>query len=403
MIPQRLRWGEGLDAGRFLAEFWQQRPLLLRGACAGIASPIDPDELAGLACAPEVESRIVREHGPQRPWQVSHGPFDDADFAALPPTHWTLLVQDVDKHMPAVAALLACFDFLPEWRLDDIMVSWAEDGGSVGPHLDQYDVFLVQVQGQRRWRIDTRPDPPAGCLPDLDLSILARFEPDRDWLLGPGDLLYLPPGVPHWGIAEGPCMTWSVGLRAPAWRELAADWLQYAVEGLADGTRWRDPPGLAPPVEPAALPADLAGALRGGIERLLAGADEALFRRWLGSWLTEPKPNIQLLPPDPPWPADAVIALLREAGRLPRDGASRLLFLPAAAGDTQDLLFANGDCHALPAGRTAFLAALCRRPALQADAVLPRLDDAPCLELLTRLFNAGHFLVPDDDDQEPGS
>ncbi|MBK1630277.1 hypothetical protein CKO31_05850 [Thiohalocapsa halophila] len=300
MLPRRLHWPAGLDASRFLADYWQRRPLLLPGAFAGIGSPIEPDELAGLACEPEVEARIVQEHGAQRPWQVSHGPFDESVFAALPETHWTLLVQDVDKHVPAVAGLLACFDFLPEWRLDDIMVSWAEDGGSVGPHLDQYDVFLVQVQGWRRWRIDTRPSPPADCVPDLDLRLLKHFQPDADWLLGPGDVLYLPPGVPHWGIAEGPCMTWSVGLRAPAWRELAADWLQYAVDALTGDGRWRDPPSAAPPDEPAALPMTLPGTMRAHIDQILAGADEGLFRRWLGCYLTEPKPNIALLPPDPP-------------------------------------------------------------------------------------------------------
>jgi 50S ribosomal protein L16 3-hydroxylase len=398
MLPQRLHWPAGLDASRFLAEYWQRRPLMLPGAFAGIGSPIEPNELAGLACEPEVEARIVMEQGPERPWQVSHGPFDESVFATLPESHWTLLVQDVDKHVPAVAALLACFDFLPEWRLDDIMVSWAEDGGSVGPHLDAYDVFLVQVQGRRHWRIDSRPSPPTECLPDLDLRILKHFEPDADWLLGPGDVLYLPPGVPHWGIAEGPCMTWSVGLRAPAWRELAADWLHYAVEALAGDGRWCDPPDAAPPSEPAALPITLPGAMRGHIDQILASADESLFRRWLGCYLTEPKPNIALLPPDPPWPAVEVVTLLREEGRLLRDGASRLLVLRAETADADDLLFANGDCHALPAGHADFLAALCRRPALMADAVLPWLEAAPCADLLTHLFNAGHFLTPSTGD-----
>ncbi len=396
MFPAHITWPPGLDACSFLAGYWQRRPLLLPGAFPGLSSPLTPDELAGLACEPEVESRIVQEQGPDRPWQVTHGPFDEAAFAALPQTHWTLLVQDVDKHVPAVATLLACFDFLPQWRLDDIMVSWAEDGGSVGPHRDAYDVFLVQVQGQRRWRIDTRPSPPNALLPDLDLRILQHFEPSHDWVLGPGDVLYLPPGIPHWGTAQGPCMTWSVGLRAPAWRELAADWLQHAVEALAGDGRWRDPPGATPPVHPAALPAALPGMLRGQIERLLAGADAELFRRWLGAYLTEPKANILLLPPDPPWPTAEVQAFLCERGEVPRDGASRLLFLPAAAdAQEEDLLFANGECYALPAGHTGFLAALCRRPALSAAAVLPWLDEPECAALLTTLFNAGHFLISD--------
>jgi 50S ribosomal protein L16 3-hydroxylase len=369
--------------------------MLLRGALAGLTSPITADELAGLACEPEVEARIVCEQGVERPWQVSHGPFDEAAFAQLPATHWTLLVQDVDKHVPTVAALLAAFDFLPEWRLDDIMVSWAEDGGSVGPHLDEYDVFLVQVQGRRRWRIDSRPDPPSALVPDLDLRILERFESEQDWVLGPGDVLYLPPGVPHWGTAEGPCMTWSVGLRAPAWRELAADWLQHAVDTLADDGRWRDPPEMHLPAEPAELPADVTAIIRECIKAILTGADDQLFRRWLGTYLTEPKPNVVLLPPEPPWPAREVLALLLAQGCLPRDGASRLLFLPALGSGDEDLLFANGDCHALPAGHAGFLAALCRRPALEMAAAAPWLHEPRCIQLLTTLFNSGHFLTPD--------
>ncbi|WP_058554278.1 cupin domain-containing protein [Thiohalocapsa sp. ML1] len=398
-LPRTLRWPDGLDAARFLRDFWQRRPLLLPGAFPGIRSPVEPDELAGLACDPDVESRIVHEHDPKRPWQVSHGPFDEAVFANLPETHWTLLVQDVDKHVPAVAELLACFDFLPAWRLDDIMISWAEDGGSVGPHLDQYDVFLVQVQGHRRWRIVTRPNPPTGILPDLDLRILRDFEPDQDWLLGPGDVLYLPPGVPHWGIAEGPCMTWSVGLRAPAWHELAADWFQHLLETRADDSRWRDPPEPEPAAsipDPAELPASLPRIMRSEIERLVADADEDLFRRWLGATLTEQKPNIALLPPEPAWPGAEVLSLLRARGELRRDGASRLLYLRGVGADEPDLLFANGDCHALPAGRCGFLPALCRRPGLLAADAERWLADAACVALLAALFNAGHFVIPDD-------
>lgn len=405
MLPRGLSWPDGLDAVRFLAEFWQRRPLLLPGALAGIASPIDADELAGLACEPEVESRIVREHGPERPWQVTHGPFAEDFFATLPHSHWTLLVQDVDKHVPVVAALLACFDFLPEWRLDDIMVSWAADGGSVGPHLDQYDVFLVQVEGHRRWRIDTHPDAStAAILPDLDLRILERFEPDRGWLLGPGDVLYLPAGVPHWGVAEGPCMTWSVGLRAPAWRELAADWLDQVLATLPEDERWRDPPqpaARAPsPAEPAALPPGLPAQVRARVEALLTGADDARFRRWLGTTLTEQKPNITLLPPEPPWPGAEVVDALRVAGRLWRDGASRLLYLRADDAAGPDLLFANGECLDVPRACAGFLPVLCRRPVLEARDAAPWLTDPDCVALLERLYNEGHFLPPDAPDPD---
>ena len=231
----------GLD--NFLAEYWQRKPLLIRQALPGFASPIEADELAGLALEEDIESRLIIESKTSPYWSLQCGPFADEDFQALPPSHWTLLVQAVDQWEPKVHDLLRHFDFLPQWRVDDIMLSYAADQGSVGPHFDQYDVFLLQGQGQRRWRLGQHCDINTPLLKGPELSIVDNFEQSEEWLLEPGDMLYLPPGLAHWGIAEGECMTYSIGFRAPSATELLSD---LATELLSQNTAtdarvYRDP------------------------------------------------------------------------------------------------------------------------------------------------------------------
>ena len=197
----------GMAPEEFLRDYWQKRPLLIRNAFPGFESPIAPEDLAGLACEDGVLARIVAHERAKDKWMLRHGPFPEEMFPELPDHDWTLLVQDVDKWDADIAALLPHFDFLPRWRIDDVMVSFAAPGGSVGAHVDQYDVFLLQAQGHRRWQIDDRPDPPVHYRLDTELRLLQRFEPTHEWVLGPGDMLYLPPGVPHHGVAEDACLT----------------------------------------------------------------------------------------------------------------------------------------------------------------------------------------------------
>ena len=394
MMPLRLAFPPPLDADAFLEGYWQRRPLLMRDAFPGFRSPLSADELAGLACEPGVESRLVLEHG-ATPWEVRHGPFDGDDFATLPETHWTLLVQDVDKHLGVVAELLDAFDFLPEWRLDDIMISFAADQGSVGPHTDEYDVFLIQAEGRRRWRIDTRLETEPALIPGLDLRILERFEAREQWVLEPGDCLYLPPGVPHWGIAEGPCMTWSVGLRAPAWRELGTLWSDRLLERHLPAGRYGDP-GLARQAHRGEIPPETARVLR---ERILDAlrdayrdADEDGFLAWLGTHLSESKENLEAVPAEHPESPDSLREAILTAGGLER-GPSRILF--ARPGADRLLLFAGGEAHALPADRLGFAALLSGSRRLPSERLARWLDDPPCLALLTELYNQGHYVLPD--------
>ena len=222
-----------MDAGQFLRDYWQKHPLLIRNAFPDFTSPISPDELAGLSCEDGALSRLIVHDTATDAWKVQTGPLPEDVFATLPERDWTLLVQDVDKWDADVATLLHHFDFLPRWRLDDIMVSFAAPEGSVGAHVDQYDVFLIQGMGHRRWQIDAGPNPPQDFREDVELKLLREFTPTHDWVLGPGDILYLPPGVPHHGVAQDACLTLSVGMRAPSHGELLTDLADTLAEQLA--------------------------------------------------------------------------------------------------------------------------------------------------------------------------
>lgn len=281
----------GLTPRVFLERYWQKRPLLIREAFPRFIPPLSADELAGLACEPGVESRLVIQTRKAPGWKLRQGPFRHQDFRKLPRSRWTLLVQDVDKHVPAAAALLEAFRFIPSWRIDDLMVSYAADSGSVGPHVDAYDVFLLQAEGMRRWKINTEPQEELR-LPGLELKQVKPFAPQESWLLMPGDMLYLPPGVAHHGVAFGEGMTYSVGFRAPSQAEMLADFAAILREGAIDGLRYGDP-DLLPTKHPGEIPAQARARARQLLRRALRPGDETLDI-WFGRYVTEPKPWLRL-------------------------------------------------------------------------------------------------------------
>ena len=206
---------QGFDSEEFISRYWQKQPYVLRNAFAEFESPVSPEELAGLACEEDVHCRLVIEKDGDSPWQLRYGPFEDEDFLNLPETHYSLLVSECEKWLPELADLLDQFRFIPDWRIDDLMLSYAPKHGSVGPHVDEYDVFLLQAMGSRRWQYcESRIENPK-LIPKLDLAILQEFTPDQEIVLNPGDMLYLPPGFAHHGVALERCMTYSVGFRAP--------------------------------------------------------------------------------------------------------------------------------------------------------------------------------------------
>jgi 50S ribosomal protein L16 3-hydroxylase len=287
-VPLALLGGQ--TAAGFMHRHWQKKPLFVRQAWPGVQPPLARAGLFALVAGEDVEARLVVRDGAD--WRVRHGPL--ARRALPPVSHpgWTLLVQGLDLHVPAAHALLEPFRFVPAARLDDLMVSWASDGGGVGPHLDSYDVFLLQVQGRRRWRI-ARPRSAAdrAFVDGLPLRILRRFEPTAEWLLEPGDMLYLPPGWAHDGIAEGgDCMTASVGFRAPARGELARDLLARLGDDLTAGERLYADPSQPATRQPGAVPDGLLDFARAAIESALT--ERGALERALGEWLTEPKPRV---------------------------------------------------------------------------------------------------------------
>lgn len=387
----RIQLPEGVTAESFLHLIWQRRPLLMQGALAGFRCPIGPDELAGLACEPDVESRIVEENG-ERPWHLRHGPFDAGDFARLPESRWTLLVQDVDKHVPEVARLLDAFRLIPDWRVDDVMISYAADQGSVGPHVDEYDVFLLQAQGRRRWCIDTRVPPDAPLRTDTDLKVLTEFSTEHEWVLEPGDILYLPPGVAHWGVAEGPCMTCSVGYRAPAWREMLTSWCEHLIERIPADGHYRDPA-----TSPQAASAEIAAPTLQAVDELLERlqhADAAERHRWFGRFVTEPKPHLAAEPVDHPLDPDSVHEAFRVHGRILRHPYCRTAF--AAIEPDRLTLFANGQAFDLPDVCRGFVNAVAHERELHFGYLEEWLAHPACRDALARLHNAGVLVFPDE-------
>lgn len=320
----------GIPVAEFLRKHWQREPLLVRQAFPGFASPLAPDDLAGFACEPLASSRLVVHDTKRDRWTVKHGPLEEADFAKLPRKHWTLLVQDVDKLVDDVAALRDAFRFVPQWRVDDVMVSYAVDGGSVGAHVDRYDVFLLQGAGRRRWLVDANTPPEPAFRDDVELKLLREFTPTHDWLLEPGDMLYLPPGVAHHGIADGECLTYSIGMRAPAASELVLDLAEHAAERLGEGLRYGDA-GLAQPRDDAEIDDD-AFARVAALVRDAQALDDAALRDWFAAFITRYRSAHEAVPPSRAKTQAQVDAALARGGALVRNPWSRYAWFRSGRG-----------------------------------------------------------------------
>jgi len=383
----------GMPPARFLRDYWQKRPLLIRGAFADLENPVAPDDLAGLACEELALSRIAIHEPKSDRWTLRTGPFAEDDFARLPKTHWTLLVQDVDKWDADVAALLPHFSFLPSWRIDDVMVSYAEDGGSVGAHVDQYDVFLLQGLGRRRWQIDAgagAAGPARGRADsgkdfayrdDTELKLLREFAPTHDWILEPGDMLYLPPGVPHHGVALGECMTYSVGMCAPSRAELLVDLAETLAESLPESLRLDDPD-----LAPSNGDAEIDDAALERVVRAMPWLDlpADTLRMWFGRFITRYR-SAQMVAPPPRALTDAAFARARVRGaHVQRNPWSRVAWVRDGSGAC---LFAGGDAHACSVS-------LAQRVGAQANFPLDAIgDDARDHAVVRALVDAGHLAL----------
>ncbi|WP_342315293.1 cupin domain-containing protein [Lysobacter sp. FW306-1B-D06B] len=383
----------GMPPEVFLRDYWQKKPLLIRNAFPDFQTPVQPEDLAGLACEEAALSRIVMHDRANDRWTLRHGPFEEDEFPGMPHQDWTLLVQDVDKWDADIAALLQHFRFLPRWRIDDVMISFAAPGGSVGAHIDQYDVFLLQAYGHRRWQIDTRPNPPLEFRPDVELKLLREFTPTHDWVLGPGDMLYLPPGVPHNGVAEDACLTFSVGMRAPSAAELLGDFVDTLAADADEALRYHDP-DLTPPSDPNEIDVE---AMNRAVEalNLLRMNDPDRLGDWFGRFITvyraagevhgggEARSRIEI-----EWDLDHGAVLHRHPW-------SRMAWRRAHRKGEPARLFVSGQDHPLPPEDAARIA-----DAAQLDGEAYGALSEEGRDLVQNLLQAGHYslVLPDEEE-----
>ena len=381
----------GISAEVFLRDYWQKKPLLIRQAIPSFESPLEGNDLAGLSLEEIVESRIVLEHG-ETPWQLKHGPFDDETYNTLPERDWTLLVQAVDQFSPEVAEVLEHFTFLPNWRIDDVMISFVVPGGSVGPHYDNYDVFLLQAEGQRKWKIGQMCDAQSPLLDHPDLRILDGFEQTDEWILEPGDMLYLPPRLAHWGIAETDCMTWSIGFRAPSTAEVVTHYADFVARFLPDEQRYGDS-DMSPVSNPNYIRAEDIQRLRKLISEQLD--DDRMLLTWFGQHMTEPRYPDLLIGND--LSLDELIQTLEDGAVFTRNPTSRLAWSHIQLdAERAVVFFVSGNSRILSEHLVELLDLLCCADAIHIDNLTPWLKDAEATTLLCELVKQGSLECIDE-------
>lgn len=372
-----------LSVSDFLNNYWQKVPLLIKNGFKNFADPLSADELAGLAQDEEIESRIVSCEGQQ--WDMQTGPFDD--FSQLGEKNWTLLVQAVDHWHPMAARLIDPFRFIPNWRIDDLMVSFSTPGGGVGPHLDQYDVFIIQGEGRRHWRVGM-PDPSLQQLcPHPRLLQVSPFNACIDVITEPGDILYIPPGCPHDGISLENSLNYSVGFRAPAQKDLLTGLADYLIDHDVTGKRFTDPARQASVSVGAIEKTDLQK-VRQLMQELVE--DDSMLPNWFGSLITRAKHELDLNEPDPHYSAEEIAEYIEEGSVLSRTGGLRCCyFQDNAAADIA--LFINGDQITLPPDELATARLLCDNTELASEQNLHFCQNAERTMLLTNLINQGYW------------
>jgi 50S ribosomal protein L16 3-hydroxylase len=354
-------------------------------------NPLEPDELAGLACETGVESRLIMQtrDGAGDMLEVEHGPLPESRFGQLRKAPWTLLVQAVDHAVPDVAALIEPFRFVPNWRIDDVMVSYATDQGGVGPHFDQYDVFLIQGLGKRRWQVGGLCTSDTPLLPHDDLRLLANFEATDEWILEPGDILYVPPGIAHNGVAVGDdCMTYSIGFRAPSRSELIEDWSDHLVGEMQDDDRYGDP-HLRVQDNPGEISAQAIADLHAMITQAMQDRDA--FARWFGQYTSTRKYPDMEWQPEEPMQVEDIGAFLADDVPLCRNPASRFAFIRQSAETL--LLFVDGQCFECAEDAMAFAERLCAQDRITID---EGISDA-VKALIVKLINQGSVAFDQED------
>ncbi|WP_199608777.1 cupin domain-containing protein [Flocculibacter collagenilyticus] len=370
---------DSLTPQQFLSEYWQKKPLLIKSGFKDFDDPISPDELAGLAAEEFIESRIVKN---EAKWDVEHGPFET--FEQYGNTHWTLLVQAVDQWHEHAAQLLEPFRFIPNWRIDDLMVSFSTPKGGVGPHLDQYDVFIVQGEGKRHWKVGAQNHAMQQHTPHQDLLQVGSFEPVIDAILEPGDILYIPPGCPHEGYAIIPSMNYSIGFRAPNQEDMLSSFVDLIIDQEKGLTRYQDPE-LTVSESPGNIDNDVFKKVQALMMESME--DPTFFKQWFAKFITEPKYDFDIERPEPAYEADEVQQLLAQQDiAIKRTGGVRISYYldnDEVVLAVQSFLF-RCDKHQLP-----LIQALTDNELVTTQMINSSLNELENVELLTTLLNEG--------------
>ncbi|MBD1583234.1 cupin domain-containing protein [Pseudoalteromonas sp. S16_S37] len=379
-----------LTTDQFLSNYWQKKPLLIKGGFQNFVDPIEPEELAGLAMEETIESRLITNHNDD--WQAYHGPFED--FSRLTDTNSTLLVQAVDHWHPDAAQLIEPFRFIPNWRIDDLMISYSTPGGGVGPHLDQYDVFIIQGQGKRHWRVGM-PDPSLKQFAqNKSLLQVEQFEALIDAVLEPGDILYIPPGCPHEGYAVENALNYSVGFRAPDQKDLISNFADYLIDHELGNKRYSDP-NLFKPDSVGLISEDEIDTVQKLMKDLLE--DRSTFKHWFGTMISQPKHDMDLAPLDEPLHCEELVEYLASAETVVRAGGVRSVYQITPE---QILLSINGETYRLPLTSLAGVKLLTDENSFTVSQIKNALNCVEFMKTFTKLISEGTYYLQEGDEFE---
>ena len=379
-----------LNIKDFLQNYWQKKPLLIRSAFPDYISPISAEELAGLACEDFIESRIILEQKSTPKWALENGPFPESRFTSLPKSHWTLLIQGLNKVFPEFDDLLHEFNFIPSWRVDDLMASYAAPDGSVGPHIDQYDVFLLQAKGRRKWMINETPVREDNFEENIPLKIIKEFKAETEWVLEAGDMLYLPANVAHYGIGMEDCMTFSIGFRAPSYAELLSSYVDEHITDLNDNLRYRDPK-LLPEQNNGEVTSDVINK----IQKLLISQfnDKSKIEDWFGRFITEYLNDDENMVENTLSTSEFLYAL-KETGLLRRPSTVRANYLVNQ--NNKISLYINGVKQMLKPDTDDIVKLFCNQHLNTYANLKSYLGNENTVDFLCNIYNKGYLEFPDE-------
>lgn len=375
------------DVQDFLANYWQKKPLYIPQLIPGFKDPISPEELAGLAMEADCESRLLEGTEPDS-WKLSQGPFTESRFTELPDDGWTLLVQAVDQWNEPVFDLKQLFQFLPQWRIEDVMVSFAANGAGVGPHFDYYDVFLVQGSGERNWQIGSKYSSKSKLKNCSGLSILEEFEAVSDYTLQAGDALYVPPQYAHWGKSQQRSLCYSIGCRAPSAAEILEGYSDFMIDRCEPEDRYTDPMAQMPKRRGEIDTQSVSSSFKSLVQKI---DNEENYYRWFGQFATRPKIQNSISGPEQAYTETELMADLTGSAVIAINPSSRFSFLELKPGG-KTLLFVDGESTDLAPQLSWLAHSLCKAPEISRQD-MKKIAQAPeSLKYILRLLNQGSLI-----------